>query len=192
MKRFIKNIFVLLLIVLLIGCFLLVLKNNKNSTTTSSTFYVIENGQYIRSDSSDNDFSREYEFTVNYALSFLQEDTSFTYDLSCINNFRFEIYGEEHWFEEVNLDTLFNVSKTANKLTMDCSKSVYTLLANYYSVNIAAVKIDETSAARTDVVQLTFYSADKSQSIKISGMFGGLKTILPVPSVTIDPTEVVF
>lgn len=192
MNRFIKNIFVLLLVILLIGCFLFVLKNNKNSTSTSSTFYLIENGQYIRSDSSNNNFNRVYEFNIHYAMSILQEDTSFSYDLSCINNFRFEIYGVEHWFNEVNLDTLFNVSKTDKQLTMDCSKSVYTLLANYYSVNTAAVKIDETSALRDDVIQLTFYSADKSQSIKISGLFGGLKEILPTPTITIEPSEVVF
>ena len=113
-------------------------------------------------------------------------------EVIAVNDFTFEIDGEQHMFSELDLDSLFNVKTTEDGLTIDLSKNIYVLLSELYNVDKECVYISG-DVERCDVVELTFYSADGRNAIKISGLFGGLDKVFQVPSdVFIEPSEVIF
>ena len=188
MNKTIKIVSIILVVVLVVACLLFLLHFTNGFTKDFAMFYVSEGKQDIMHGSYGNVFKRKYDFKVHYNFGWFQQDKSWHYKLRCINDFAFEIDGEQHKFSELDLDSLFNVKATEDGLTVDFSKDFYTIVSELYNVDKEVICIP-TDVVRSDVVELTFYSADGKHSVKVSGLFGGLEQIFNAPS---DQLEVMF
>lgn len=192
MEKAIKVVAAMLVLMLLVTAFLFVWHFTNGFQQSFATFYVSEGKKDVLSESSGNNFSRKYEFEVHYTFEAFMDNPKWSYKLQCIKDFEFFVNDEKHNFSEVDLEQLFNVRKNGNVLTMDCSSGYKALLATYFGVDEEAITVD-ASNKRVDVVCLTFYSSDGKQSVKISGLFGGLGKVFSVPTgITISPSEVIF
>ncbi|MBQ8434162.1 MAG: hypothetical protein IJX23_05100 [Clostridia bacterium] len=188
MSKSVKIVSIIIVVVLVVACLLFLLHYTDGFKKDFATFYVSEGKQDILHGSYGNVFKRAYHFKVHYTFGVFQQDKSWHYKLRCINDFVFEIDGEQHQFSELDLDNLFDIKTTEDGLTVDFSKDFYTIVSELYNVDKEVIHIP-TDVVRSDVVELTFYSADGKHSVKVSGIFGGLEQIFNAPS---DQVEVMF
>lgn len=186
MNKTIKIVAVLLILAIIVGCVLFVNHFTDGFQQPFSKFYITYGKQTILSASVGNNFKKEYVFKVHYTFGIFQKNVDWDFELGHLVDFAYLIDGVPHMFSQLDFETLFNVRKVDDTLTIDFSKDVVTLLSEYHGVDPEFVSVFRPEK-NVDVVELRFISHNGKDTVVLRGTFGKLNE-----HVLLTPPEVVF